>query len=216
MGRAANPIDLKSIYSYIQSSLVLSMLLEIIFYGRGGQGAVTAANILVEASMYEGLNGQAFPFFGAERRGAPVTAFARVSDRQILKHGMFNAADVLVVFDHGLIATGAAGRVKLKRNGVLVVNSPGEGIDYSKINSEGGFKAYAVDATRIAQESKLVIAGWPVVNTAMLGALIGAVKIVSIDNVKKAIVNYFGDKAGAVNAQAAERAYREVKLVREV
>jgi pyruvate ferredoxin oxidoreductase gamma subunit len=192
------------------------MIHEIIFYGRGGQGAVTAANILVEAAMYEGLNGQAFPFFGAERRGAPVTAFARVSDKPILKHGMFNTADILVVFDQGLVASGVVSRVRLRSNGVLIVNTPERGLDLSRVASEGGFKAYAVDATRIAHDLKLVIAGWPVVNTAMLGALVGAVKLVGIESVKKAIVNYFGEKAGAVNAQAAERAYAEVKLVKEV
>lgn len=192
------------------------MIHEIIFYGRGGQGAVTAANILVEAAMYEGLNGQAFPFFGAERRGAPVTAFARVSDKPILKHGMFNTADILVVFDHGLISSGVVNRVRLRRNGVLIVNTPEQELDLSRIAAEGGFKAYTVDATRIAHDLKLVIAGWPVVNTAMLGALVGAVKLASIENVKKAIVNYFGEKAGAVNAQAAERAYGEVELVKEV
>lgn len=192
------------------------MIHEIIFYGRGGQGAVTAANILVEAAMYEGLNGQAFPFFGAERRGAPVTAFARVSDKPILKHGMFNTADILVVFDQGLVASGVVSKVRLRNNGVLIVNTPEQGLDLSRVASEGGFKAYAVDATRIALDLKLVIAGWPVVNTAMLGALVGAVKLVGIESVKKAIVNYFGEKAGAVNAQAAERAYAEVKLVKEV
>jgi len=192
------------------------MIHEIIFYGRGGQGAVTAANVLVEAAMYEGLNGQAFPFFGAERRGAPVTAFARMSDKPILKHGMFNTADILVVFDQGLVASGVVSRVKLRNNGVLIVNTPERGLDLSRVASEGGFRAYAVDATRIAHDLKLVIAGWPVVNTAMLGALVGAVKLVGIESVKKAIVSYFGEKAGTVNAQAAERAYAEVKLVKEV
>jgi pyruvate ferredoxin oxidoreductase gamma subunit len=192
------------------------MIHEIIFYGRGGQGAVTAANVLVEAAMYEGLNGQAFPFFGAERRGAPVTAFARMSDKPILKHGMFNTADILVVFDQGLVASGVVSRVKLRNNGVLIVNTPERGLDLSRVASEGGFRAYAVDATRIAHDLKLVIAGWPVVNTAMLGALVGAVRLVGIESVKKAIVSYFGEKAGTVNAQAAERAYAEVKLVKEV
>jgi len=192
------------------------MIHEIIFYGRGGQGAVTAANVLVEAAMYEGLNGQAFPFFGAERRGAPVTAFARMSDKPILKHGMFNTADILVVFDQGLVASGVVSRVRLRNNGVLIVNTPERGLDLSRVASEGGFRAYAVDATRIAHDLKLVIAGWPVVNTAMLGALVGAVRLVGIESVKKAIVSYFGEKAGTVNAQAAERAYAEVKLVKEV
>ena len=62
------------------------MLVELRFHGRGGQGAVTAANILASAAVLEGLYAQAFPYFGAERRGAPVEAYARISDRPIERH----------------------------------------------------------------------------------------------------------------------------------
>ncbi|MEM1858001.1 MAG: 2-oxoacid:acceptor oxidoreductase family protein, partial [Desulfurococcaceae archaeon] len=105
------------------------MLHEIIFLGRGGQGAVTASNILVQAAIYENKYGQGFPFFGAERRGAPVTAYARISDKPVLKHGMFNEADVLVVFDDSLLKLGITKRFRLRNNAVLIVNTALRHID---------------------------------------------------------------------------------------
>lgn len=193
------------------------MLVEILFYGRGGQGAVTAANVLVEAAMYEGKHGQGFPFFGAERRGAPVTAFARLSDRPILRHGMFNEADVIVVLDHSLFELGFVKRGVLRDNGVLVANVPENfALEPSMVNAKGRYRAFAVNATRIAKELGLVIAGWPVVNTSMLGAFAKATGLVGLESVKKAIKAYFPGKAGESNALAVERAYHETKLLFEV
>ena len=78
----------------------LKGLVEIIFHGRGGQGAVTAANILVAAALRDGNKGvQAFPFFGAERRGAPVRAFARISEEDIYLRSEIYEPDIVVVLD---------------------------------------------------------------------------------------------------------------------
>ncbi|MEM0342303.1 MAG: 2-oxoacid:acceptor oxidoreductase family protein [Desulfurococcus sp.] len=193
------------------------MLHEILFYGRGGQGAVTAANILVEAAMLEGKHGQGFPFFGAERRGAPVTAFARLSDKPILRHGMFNEADVIIVLDPGLLDLGVVKRSLLRENGIVVVNTEKDKVPMESINHRGRARIYRVDATKIARDLGLVIAGWPVVNTSMLGAFAKATGLLTIESVKKAIMNYFeGGKAGELNMRAAERAYHETKLVLEV
>jgi len=193
------------------------MLYEILFYGRGGQGAVTAANILVEAAMMEGKYGQGFPFFGAERRGAPVTAFARLSDKPILRHGMFSEADIIVVLDPSLLDLGVVKRGVLRENGVLIVNTEKEHVALENINHRGKARIYVVDATRIARDLGLVIAGWPVVNTSMLGALAKATGVLGVETIKKAIINYFeGGKAGELNAAAAERAYHETKLFMEV
>lgn len=193
------------------------MLYEILFYGRGGQGAVTAANILVEAAMLEGKHGQGFPFFGAERRGAPVTAFARLSDKPILRHGMFNEADVIIVLDPGLLDLGVVKRSILRENGIVVVNTEKDDISLESINRRGGARIYRVDATKIARDLGLVIAGWPVVNTSMLGAFAKATGLLTIESVKKAVMNYFeGGKAGELNMKAAERAYHETKLILEV
>ena len=205
------------IHVYTAVFLVLVMLYEIVWYGRGGQGGVTAANILVYAALREDLYGQGFPFFGAERRGAPVMAFSRISDRPILRHGMFSEADILVVLDSKLIDIGVVGRIRVRDRGVIIVNTnKPEKADPESFNLEGGARIYIVDATRIALQNKLVVAGWPVVNTSMLGAFSKATGLVSIDSVVEAIKDYFPGRIGEVNALAAKQAYEETKLIREV
>lgn len=192
------------------------MLYEILFYGRGGQGAVTASHILVQAAIYENKHGQGFPFFGAERRGAPVTAYARISDKPILRRGVFSRADLVVVFDHRLIQVGLLKKVLIKDNGVLVVNTRSAEISRDYINAESKVHVYTVDATKIAEDLGLVVAGWPVVNTAMLGAIVRALPVLSIWSVEKAIIEYLGSKMGESNREAASRAYKELVYLGEV
>lgn len=193
------------------------MLYEILFYGRGGQGAVTASHILVQAAIYENKYGQGFPFFGAERRGAPVTAYARVSDKPILRRGVFSRADFIVVFDHRLIQLGLLKKIQVKSNGALVLNaSSNVDIKRDLVNAEGRVHVYVVDATRIAKDLGLTVAGWPLVNTAMLGALVRALPVVSLESTERAILEYFGPRAGKVNSEAAIRAYKELEYVGEV
>lgn len=192
------------------------MLVETVFYGRGGQGGVTAANILVHAALRDGLYGQGFPFFGAERRGAPVMAFSRISDEPILRHGMFFDADVLVVLDRKLTLLGVTKRVRVRDNGIVIVNAPGKDVfDLSAFSFAGKAKVYVVDATRIAVENKLIVAGWPVVNTSMLGAFSKATGVVSLESIMDAVKSYFPGRIGEVNALAAKQAYEETKLVAE-
>lgn len=193
------------------------MLYEILFYGRGGQGAVTASHILVQAAIYENKYGQGFPFFGAERRGAPVTAYARVSDKPILRRGVFSRADFIVVFDHRLIQLGLLKKIQVKSNGALVLNaSSNVDIKRDLVNAEGRVHVYVVDATRIAKDLGLTVAGWPLVNTAMLGALVKALPVVSLESTERAILEYFGPRAGKVNSEAAIRAYKELEYIGEV
>ncbi|MEM0000780.1 MAG: 2-oxoacid:acceptor oxidoreductase family protein [Desulfurococcaceae archaeon] len=192
------------------------MLHEIIFLGRGGQGAVTASNILVQAAIYENKYGQGFPFFGAERRGAPVTAYARISDKPVLKHGMFNEADVLVVFDDSLLKLGITKRFRLRNNAVLIVNTALRHIDKEQLTVAGAVKVYTVNATRIARDLGLVIAGWPLVNTAILGSLAAATRIVSVQSIEKAILDYLGSRLGEKNVKAARSAYEETAFLGEV
>jgi len=192
------------------------VLYEILFYGRGGQGAVTASHILVQAAIYENKHGQGFPFFGAERRGAPVTAYARISDKPILRRGVFSRADLVVVFDHRLIQVGLLKKVLIKDNGVLLVNTRSAEISRDYINAESKVHVYTVDATKIAEDLGLVVAGWPVVNTAMLGAIVRALPVLSIWSVEKAIIEYLGSKMGESNREAASRAYKELVYLGEV
>jgi pyruvate ferredoxin oxidoreductase gamma subunit len=180
------------------------MLLEIRFHGRGGQGGVTAANILVDAAILEGKYAQAFPHFGAERRGAPVVAFARISDKPIQIHSRIENPDIVVVLDPKIfdLVDVLEG---LKPGGVVVANSvrrPAQNPQY---------KYYCVNATQIARDLGLVVSGWPVVNTTMLGALVKATGVVSLDSIKRAIMNNFKGRLGEVNAKAAEQAYEETR-----
>ena len=193
------------------------MLYELIFLGRGGQGGVTATNILVQAAIYEGKYGQSFPFFGAERRGAPVTSYARISDKPILRHGMFDEADIIVVLDETLVKLGLLKKYTIRDGGLLIVNSSKQSsVSRDFVSTKGRVRVYGVNATEIAKELGLVVAGWPLVNTPMLGALVVASGIVSLSSVEKAIISYFGERLGAKNVEAVRRAYIETKLIGEV
>ncbi|MCS7124195.1 MAG: pyruvate ferredoxin oxidoreductase subunit gamma [Candidatus Bathyarchaeota archaeon] len=181
------------------------MLKEIRIHGRGGQGAVTAAQLLAHAAHIEGKHVQAFPYFGAERRGAPVKAFARISENPILLHSQVYNPDYVVVLDPQLykIIDVTEG---LKSNGVIVLNAA-KPPDELKL---GGWRVATVDATEIALELGLRIAGQPVVNTSMVGAFAGATDEVSLESVLKAIKLNWRGSAGEKNARAAELAYERL------
>jgi pyruvate ferredoxin oxidoreductase gamma subunit len=197
--------------------MVCVLLYELIFLGRGGQGGVTATNILVQAAIYEGKYGQSFPFFGAERRGAPVTSYARISDKPILRHGMFDEADIIVVLDETLAKLGLLKKYTIRDGGLLIVNSSKQSsVSRDLVSTKGRVRVYGVNATEIAKELGLVVAGWPLVNTPMLGALVAASGVVSLSSVEKAIISYFGERLGAKNVEAVRRAYIETKLIGEV
>jgi len=181
------------------------MYLELRFHGRGGEGAVTAATILARAAVLEGKYAQAIPSFGAERRGAPVEVYSRISDKPIEKHSQVRNPDAVVVLDYELIkmVNVLAG---LKPNGIAIVNSPVN-------NSLDNVKTFCVDATKIAKNHNLVISGWPTVNTAILGAVSKALGIVSIDSISNAIAEQFSSpNIAKANAAAALDAYKETSL----
>jgi len=188
------------------SFLVGKNLVEIRFHGRGGQGAVTAAHILVDSAVREGLWGVAFPFFGAERRGAPVTAYARLSRSRIYTRTMIRSPDVVVVLDPYLINLVNVFE-GIKVGGIAVLNNPRE---MPRIPE--GVRTFGVNATRIALELGLVLAGWPLVNVAMVGALARILGI-SLERVVEAIHTILSGRAAELNAEAARRAYAEVREV---
>jgi len=178
------------------------MLIELKFYGRGGQGVVTAANILATAAYYDGLWSQAIPFFGAERRGAPVISIVRLSDTPVRVHHIIESSDVAVVFDYRLL-----NKVKLNDGGVLILNS-------SNDNVQGKFDSlYVLDATSIAIELKMISSGMPIVNTAMLGAVAKA-DFVSLRSLVKAIENYWKGDLSKLNAKAAIMGYHRTHKIR--
>lgn len=182
------------------------MLKEIIFYGRGGQGAVTAANLLASAALKSGNRGvQAFPFFGAERRGAPVKAFARISNEEIFLRSQIKEPDIVVVLDTGImdVIDVTAG---LKKDGIILLNSYKKPVDFSF-----PYKVATVDATSIALKNDIKVGGIPVVNTPMVGALVRILNGVKLEALKEAIRERFG-KIAEKNERAVEEAYNKVIL----
>ncbi len=180
------------------------MYTELRFHGRGGQGAVTAATILARAALFEGKWAQAIPEFGAERRGAPVRVYARISDKPIQVHSTVVEPDIVVVLDYELLKLVDVTE-GLKPEGIVVLNSPVNTSPFPK------FKTFCVNATRIAKDLNLVVSGWPTVNTAMVGALAKASGVVSIDSVVKAISEYFSSPSLAkANSDAAVKAFEEI------
>lgn len=184
-------------------------MIEIRFHGRGGQGAVKASSIFAEAAFEEGKEVQSFPFFGVERRGAPVTAYTRISDDEIRIHCYIYEPDVIVVLDPTLI--GAVPLTDgLKENGKILLNTarpPAEFKDLAKDVS--GAKIYTVDATKIAINHGLGSESAPIVNTAILGALAKATGMASIENVMKSIKKIIPVKQDK-NADAAKDAFDAV------
>jgi len=184
-------------------------VVEIRFHGRGGQGAVTAAHILVDAAVREGLWGVAFPFFGAERRGAPVTAYARLSRSRVFTRTMIRSPDVIVVLDPSLVnIVNVFDGIKV--GGTAVLNASAEGFRVPE-----GVRVFRVNATRIAIELGLVLAGWPLVNVAMVGAL-ARVLGMNLEHVVEAVYAILSGRAAELNAEAARRAYAEVEEVAAV
>ena len=175
-------------------------MIEVRFHGRGGQGVVTSANLLAIAAFKEGKYCQAFPFFGTERRGAPVVAFCRIDDKFIRMREQVYEPDYVVVLDPTLLKVIDVTE-GLKEDGMLIMNTNKE----VKLNTKAKIKR--VDATKIALE----VIGKPFVNAPMIGALIGATNLVKLDSLIEAIKERFPEEIAKKNIEAVKRAYEEVK-----
>jgi len=183
-------------------------LCEIRWHGRGGQGAISSAQLLAQAAYYGGFRGvTSAPTFGAERRGAPVTASTRLSLEPLRFFSQIVNPDIVIVLDDSLMecANAMAG---LRPRGWLIVNttrSPGEwGLN--------GFKVATADATRIAIENDLEVAGSVIVNTAMLGAFARATRLVTLDNIREAIGHKFATTLAKKNFEAVRMTYEQTRV----
>ena len=181
------------------------VLREVRIHGRGGQGAVTAAQLIAEAAFREGKHAMAFPFFGAERRGAPVRAFARISDEPIYIRSQIYEPDIVMVLDPSLTEMPDVTE-GLKEGGLLILNTRRKPEELEL----GDYRVATVDATGIAIELGLIVAGWPVVNTPMCGAFVAATGEVGLDTMLDVIRAHWPGKVGERNAQAARLAYERL------
>lgn len=172
---------------------------EIRFHGRGGQGVVTAAELLAVSAFYDGKYCQAFPFFGVERRGAPVTAFSRIDGKFIRIRNQIYEPDYIVVQDSSLLSTVNVAD-GLKSSGKAIINTEKKPEELG-INTKA--RVYTVNATKIALE----VLGVPIANTSLLGAFAAITGEVSLESLKKAINKQFPEKLAAKNCKAVEVAH---------
>ncbi len=182
--------------------------LEIRFHGRGGQGAVVASELLAQAAFLDGKMPQSFPFFGVERRGAPVTAYTRIDDHPIGIRTSITTPDIVVVLESSLLRTQPV-TDGLREDGLLLVNTrnPAE-----ELMIPVPVRRAVVDANQIAVAHGLGSPTMPIVNTAVLGALVGASGVVSLKALDQAI-DEFVPARRAENRAAAEDGYHAVHVV---
>lgn len=182
-------------------------MFQIRIHGRGGQGVVTAAELIAIAAFKSGKQAQAFPSFGVERTGAPIEAYARIDDKPIRTREHIYAPDVLIIQDASLlgsvdVAHGAANKT------LMIINTAKtkEQLKQFKIGLPEK-NIYLIDATKIALE----IIGKNIVNTVILGAFAKTTGLVSLDALKKAIEEKFREKGREItdkNIKAIEEAYK--------
>ena len=179
------------------------MFEEIRWHGRGGQGAVTSAKILAEAAHSEGKFVQAFAFYGAERRGAPVETYTRISDSHIKRHSAIYNPTVVSVLDPALPKI--LFMKGITENTILIVNSNQE----MEFPPELKCKKYWIDATQIAIDLELRVAESYITNTIMTGAVAKASGLVKLDSVLDAIKGQLSERLWDQNLKAAERGFKE-------
>lgn len=178
-------------------------MIEVRIHGRGGQGVVTAAELIAIAAFYEGRESQAFPNFGVERRGAPIEAYARISDEPIKLRSQIYEPDIIVVQDSTLLGVVDVFR-GIKTSTKVIINSDKKikEIFKNKLPVPED-QIMAIGATKIA----LDILGRPIINTVMLGAFAKFSGLIKIGSIKKALGEKFHGEILDKNIKAVEEAY---------
>jgi pyruvate ferredoxin oxidoreductase gamma subunit len=185
------------------------MLFQVRIHGRGGQGVVTAAELLSVAAFREGRQAQAFPSFGSERTGAPVVAFCRIADHEIRAHEPIANPDALIIQDPTLLH-----QVDLfsglSEDGYLLINSSRGFSELGLDDLAARFRAsrlVAVPASEIARET----VGRPIANAVLLGAFAGLTGVITLASVSAAIRDRFSGALAEGNVAGADRAFEFVR-----
>lgn len=182
---------------------------EIKVLGRGGQGAVTGAQVLATAAFIQGYWAQTFPQFGAERRGAPVIAYVRMANEAIPIRSKVYTPDVVIVMDFNLFKM-TMPLDGLRPEGTAIINFPGD--DWEMLHSAVGQVGhlFTIDATKIAHEiyGKTAI---PITNVIITGAYCAAEGDVALESVLKALPDYFPEDKLEINRRAAQMGFENLK-----
>ncbi|MBU0722422.1 pyruvate ferredoxin oxidoreductase subunit gamma [Patescibacteria group bacterium] len=181
-------------------------MFQIRIHGRGGQGVVTAAELIAIAAFKNGKQAQAFPFFGVERTGAPVEAYARIDDRPIILRQQIYQPDVLIIQDPTLLDAIDITKGCTKKT-IVIINTPKDKTNFSYLEKNLlKNNIHTIDASKIALE----IIGKNIVNTLILGAFAKFTGLISLDSLKKAVREKFAGQTDLINKniKAVETAYR--------
>jgi len=164
------------------------------------------SRLLGYAALLDGKYVQAFPEFGPERRGAPVTGYTRISDEPINIHSHIYNPNIVVIVDPTLL--GAVNvTAGLVEEGTIVANTERNPKELKESLNADKTRVYTVNATRIA----LDVLGRPIYNTAMLGALVKAAPLVKLDSINKVVLERFPGTVGEKNVAVIKRAYEEAQ-----
>ncbi|MBR9677323.1 pyruvate synthase [Candidatus Woesearchaeota archaeon] len=184
-------------------------LFEIRFHGRGGQGAKSAAAILATTALETGKQIQSFPEYGAERQGAPVKAYTRISDKPIFIHTGVTQPDLVVVLDETLLKNIPVAQ-GLNDKGILIANTDKSAQEVQTLTKFSG-KIITLDATKIALDT----VGKNIPNTPMLGAIAKVTGLVSVQALKENVKHKFERKLSTElvnkNLEAVQIAADKVK-----
>jgi 2-oxoacid:acceptor oxidoreductase gamma subunit (pyruvate/2-ketoisovalerate family) len=182
---------------------------EIKIFGRGGQGAVTAAQVLATAAFLQGHWAQTFPQFGAERRGAPVIAYVRFDTNPISIRNKIHSPDVVIVMDANLFRISNP-LIDIKPGGTAIINFPAKAPKLSPLLLENVGRAFTMDATAIAHQiyGRHTI---PITNIILLGAYCAARPALSLQSVYSALPDFFPSDKIEMNREAAQMGFENLR-----
>ncbi|MFX1312017.1 MAG: 2-oxoacid:acceptor oxidoreductase family protein [Promethearchaeota archaeon] len=189
-------------------------VINITIHGRGGTGVVTCAEIIAEAAYLSGnfTDVHAYPSFGAERRGAPVQAYAKLSRSDIIwDRAHIENPNILIIFDETLLNQEIAS--SLRRTGFLIINTDKEPEFFVKQYNLRDVKIVVADISKLAIEKNLTIDGNPVINTPILGLLSKVLPELNLKNLKTVLLKHMGGKIGKLNYELIEQGYSLAKII---
>lgn len=189
-------------------------IVKIVIHGRGGQGAVTASQIIVEAAYLSGSfkDVHAYPSFGAERRGAPIQAYAKLSRiDKIWDRAQIEKPNIVLVLDETVLNPVITST--LEKNGTILVNSDKEPDEFKKKhNISGDVKIIIADISKLATEKELIIEGMPIVNIGIMGLLSKALPDLKLDIIKAIVQKRMKGDIGTQNIELMEQAFNLAKI----
>jgi len=188
-------------------------VIKIVIHGRGGMGVVTACELIAETAFLSGnfVDVHAYPSFGAERRGAPVQAYAKLSRKEkIWDRAQIEQPDIIIFFDDSLLTQVILN--SLGKSGIIIINSKKEPKFFAeKFNLGKDIKIIVADISNLALEKGLTIDGAPIVNTPILGLLSKSLEDLSLDDLNKVIQNRMSDSLAKLNIELIEEGFKHAK-----